>query len=228
MPDDSQFIATPSSLDQAAGGSTAVADTPNQTMTSVDNQAFTPNLMPQTASQDDEHKTLREERLEYWKGKAASPEYLRSKKFDKDLAAEAGATLDSNGKITSVTAEILANLEEKMYVYIEQARRNLEESRRFDNSETFSPTEVIERLQEMVSSDPDSDLHKKLVAAIRDKTATMGMLHDMLVESETNAAYDCLEKAHEVAGFLNDIASGHASRSLLEEHAQGNPVVMPA
>jgi hypothetical protein len=180
-----------------------------------------------TPSDNDDHKTLREERLEYWEGKSASPEYLRSKKFDKDLAEESGAEVDQAGKIRSITPEILTNLEEKMYVYIEQARRNLEESKRFDNSETFSPTEVIERLQRMVSTNPGSELHQKVVTAIRDKAATMGQLHDLLVQSETNAAYDCLEKAHEIAGFLNDIASGHASRSLLEEHAQGNGIAMP-
>jgi hypothetical protein len=221
MPEDPQFIATPSPLDYTAGGA-AVADAPNPAIMPMDNLA----TMAHTAS--DEHKTLRDERLEYWKGKSASPEYLRSKKFDKALAEEAGAELDPGGKIRSVTPELLTNLEEKMYVYIEQARRNLEESRRFDNFETFSPTEVIERLQKVVSADPESDLHQKVVTAIRDKSATMGQLHDLLVESETNAAYDCLEKAHEIAGFLNDIASGHASRSLLEEHAQGNSLAMPA
>jgi hypothetical protein len=214
MPEDPQFIVTPSPLDYAASGA-AVATSPNEAIMPMDNSAA------MTPSDNDDHKTLREERLEYWKGKSASPEYLRSKKFDKDLAEEAGAEVDQAGKIRSITPEILTNLEEKMYVYIEQARRNLEESKRFDNSETFSPTEVIERLQKMVSTNPGSELHQKVVTAIRDKAATMGQLHDLLVQSETNAAYDCLEKAHEIAGFLNDIASGHASRSLLEEHAQG-------
>jgi hypothetical protein len=214
MLNDPQFIATPSPLDNIHQvnnvPNTAVIDTPAPAIMPADD-------MPH--GNNDEHKTLRDERLEYWRGKSASPEYLRSKKFDKALAEEAGALLDQNGRIKSVTAELLTNLEEKMYVYIEQARRNLEESRRFDDSETFSPAEVIERLQKMVSADPESYLYKKVTSAIRDKSATMGQLHDLLVESETGSAYDCLEKAHEIAGLLNDIASGHASRSLLEEHS---------
>jgi hypothetical protein len=216
MFNDPQFIATPSPLDQAAGANAAVMEAPAPAIMPMDNQQAMPH-----PTDNDEHRTLREERLEYWRGKPASNEYLKSKKFDKSLAEEAGAQLDVNGKMTSVTPEILTNLEEKMYVYIEQARRNLEESKRFDDADTFSPAEVIERLQKMVSADPESVLYKKVTTAISDKAATMGQLHDLLVESETNSAYDCLEKAHEIAGLLNDIASGHASRSLLDEHAQG-------
>src|SRR5436190_2004047 len=155
MSDDPQFIATPSPFDQTAVANAAVLKPAAASIMPMDNLA-----MSQT--DNDEHKTLREERLEYWKGKNANPEYLRSKKFDRNLAEEAGAELDQAGKIRSVTPELLTNLEEKMYVYIEQARRNLEESKRFDNSDTFSPTEVIERLQRMVSTDPESELHQKV------------------------------------------------------------------
>jgi hypothetical protein len=147
------------------------------------------------------------ESVEYWAAVLqqypVSEEYLRAIKFKHNGDSEV---------ITQVSPELLVQLEKEIDTYINQARDQLNQSKRFDEPDSRHLRDVVNALVERL------DFYQEIDSLLRSESITLLQLVDAYRRDRVYQAQAILENAHKNASFLNDIRTGHASKSFIGEH----------
>jgi hypothetical protein len=168
------------------------------------------------------------ESVEFWAGLLQqfpiSDEYLNAIKFKPSGHDE---------PVSHVTPELLVQLDKEIEAYIDQAREQLNQSKRFDQPNSRHLKDVvdalIDRLEFYKQSDATAEQAQEIDNLLRSDTITLLQLVDSYRRDRVYQAQAILENAHRNASFLNDIRTGHASRSFIDEHPDaltsipGNP-----
>jgi hypothetical protein len=157
------------------------------------------------------------ESVEYWAAVLqqypVSEEYLRAIKFKHNGDSEV---------ITQVSPELLVQLEKEIDTYINQARDQLNQSKRFDEPDSRHLRDVVnalvERLDFYKQSESTSAEAQEIDSLLRSESITLLQLVDAYRRDRVYQAQAILENAHKNASFLNDIRTGHASKSFIGEH----------
>lgn len=166
---------------------------------------------------DDFKRDANRESVDYWAAVLqqypVSQEYLSAIKFK-----HAG----DSAPISQVTPELLVQLEKEIDAYIDQAREQLNQSKRFDAPESRHLKEVVDALVERLDfykqSDTTTGQAQEIENLLRLDSITLLQLVDAYRRDRVYQAQAILENAHRNASFLNDIRTGHASTSFIDEH----------
>lgn len=166
---------------------------------------------------DDIRHDANGESVDYWAAVLqqypVSQEYLSAIKFKHN---------GDNGPISQVTPELLVTLEKEIDAYIDQAREQLNQSKRFDAPDSRHLKEVVDALVERFDyykqSDTTSIQAQEIEALLRSDSITLSQLVDAYRRDRVYQAQAILENAHRNASFLNDIRTGHASTTFIGEH----------
>ena len=148
------------------------------------------------------------ERLEYWAGvlhdHPVSPEYVGSIKLN----------TTQEGLIKEFTPEILASLEGYVEEHTEIARQSLEEANKF-----APEPRTLESLSEIqyALAELGHLADEKAQALMKNDNTTLGQLVELFREVQTDHARANLDEAHRISSVLNDIRTGHASTSFLDQ-----------
>ena len=148
------------------------------------------------------------ERREYWAGvlhdHPVSPEYVGSIKLN----------TTQEGLIKEFTPEILASLEGYVEEHTEIARQSLEEANKF-----APEPRTIESLSEIqyALAELGHLADEKAQALMKNDNTTLGQLVELFREVQTDHSRANLDEAHRISSVLNDIRTGHASTSLLDQ-----------
>jgi hypothetical protein len=166
---------------------------------------------------DDQYQISNGESVEYWTGilkqYPVSEEYLRAIRFKPS---------GQSAPVSQVTPELLVSLEKEIDVYIDQARDQLNKSKRFDQPEARHLKDVVDALIDRLEFYKQAENHsleaQEIENLLRSDSITLIQLVDAYRRDMVYQAQAVLENAHRNASFLNDIRTGHASKSFIGEH----------
>src|SRR3989344_2719569 len=146
--------------------------------------------------------------LEYWAGilhdHPVSPEYVGSIKLN----------TTQEGLIKEFTPEILASLEGYVEEHVDIARQSLEEVKKFaPESRTLESLSEIQHALAELGHLAD----EKAQTLMKNDNTPLGQLVELFREVQTDHARANLDEAHRISSVLNDIRTGHASTSFLDQ-----------
>ncbi len=164
--------------------------------------------MPDDVSQsggDDKSPQTESERQEYWadilNSHPVSEEYKKA--HDK-------ATL------IDWTPEGLIRAERYIEGVVEKAREALTEARRYDAQQSRSFMDLFGELNKIAEADPEANEVKELHEMMNDDSTTISQFVDWYRRHHLHNVELYLEEAHTYAGILNDVRTGHAGTSFME------------
>ena len=115
------------------------------------------------------------------------------------------------------TPEGLIRAERYIEGVVEKAREALTEARRYDSQQARSFMELFSELNKIAESDPEANEVKELHEMMNNDSTTISQFVDWFRRHHLHNVEVYLEEAHTYAGILNDVRTGHAGISFMED-----------
>lgn len=155
---------------------------------------------------NDQNPQSESERLEYWADiltrHPVSEEYRK---------AHAKATL------IDWTPEGLIRAERYIEGVVEKAREALTEARHYDSQQARSFMELFSELNKIAEGDPEANEVKELHEMMNNDGTTISQFVDWYRRHHLHNVEVYLEEAHTYAGILNDVRTGHAGTTFMQD-----------
>lgn len=155
---------------------------------------------------NDQNPQSESERLEYW-----ADILRRLPVSDEYKKAHEKATL------IDWTPEGLIRAERYIEGVVEKAREALTEARRYDSQQARSFMELFSELNKIAESEPDTNEVKELHEMMNNDSTTISQFVDWFRRHHLHNVEIYLEEAHTYAGILNDVRTGHAGTTFMQD-----------